>query len=54
MMKQACPVSIELVSRLLDLTKEMTLKECFVLDYAIIENMVINSDFEEGVRSLLI
>ena len=49
-----CPVSVELVHRLITNAKNMNLKDTFILDYVILEHMAVNPDFREGVRSVLI
>lgn len=38
---------------MIDQAKTKTLKECFELDYVVIEHMVVSADFKEGVRSVL-
>jgi hypothetical protein len=53
-MKEVCPVSIELVHRLITETKNMSLKECFIRDFQVIEHMVVSDDFKEGVRCVLV
>jgi hypothetical protein len=35
------------------LTKNLTLKEAFVNDTIVVENMAFNADFAEGVRCVL-
>ena len=52
-MGEVCPVSIELVWRLITRTKKMTVKECFINDFEVIEHMVVSDDFKEGVRCVL-
>ena len=32
----------------------MTLKQCFVRDFEVIEHMVVSDDFKEGVRCVLV
>jgi enoyl-CoA hydratase len=52
-LKQVCPTSIELVCRMIRKAKSMTLKECFIQDFMVIEHMVVSPDFKEGVRCVL-
>jgi enoyl-CoA hydratase len=53
-MRELCPLSLELTFRLIAQAKEMTLKQCFVRDFQVIEQMVGSPDFREGVRCVLL
>ena len=53
MLSQVCPASVELIHQLIKSTETMSLKECLVRDFQVIEHMVVSSDFKEGVRCVL-
>jgi len=53
LLKDQCPVSVELIYLLIRNAEKLTLRECFIIDYQIIEHMATNYDFKEGVRCVL-
>lgn len=48
------PTSLKITLRQLQLGKTMTLRECLQMDFRLAVHCVIDSDFKEGVRALLI
>ena len=53
-MSSVCPLSVELIYRILEDTSTMTIKECLERDNYVSENIVNGHDYNEGVRCLLI
>lgn len=48
------PTSLKVTLRQLQLGKTMTLRECLQMEFRLAVNCIIDSDFKEGVRALLI
>ena len=49
-----CPMSLAVTTKLINLGKSKTLKECLVLEYQLCQYMVYRSDFNNGVDSILV
>jgi hypothetical protein len=53
-MQKQSPLSMVSTQRLLQLGRNKSLVECFVMEYALLEQWMVHGDFMEGVRALLI
>jgi enoyl-CoA hydratase/carnithine racemase len=53
-MRKQSPLSMVTTQRLLQLGRNKAMAECFVMEYALLEEWMIYGDFMEGVRALLI
>ena len=49
-----CPMSLAVTVKLLDICKSKTLKQCLSIEYQLSQFMVYRSDFNKGVKSVLI
>lgn len=54
LLSKMSPTSLKVTLRQLQLGKTMTLRECLQMEFRLAVNCVIDSDFKEGVRALLI
>jgi len=53
-MRKQSPLSMVTTQRLLQLGRNKAMAECFVMEYALLEEWMVHGDFMEGVRALLI
>ena len=51
---QRCPMSLAVTTKLLDLCKSKTLKECLNIEYQLSQSMVYRDDFNNGINSVLV
>jgi enoyl-CoA hydratase/carnithine racemase len=49
-----CPMSLAVTTKLIDLGKSKTLKECLNMEYQLSQHMVYRADFNNGVDSVLV
>lgn len=54
LLSKMSPASLKITLRQLQLGKTMTLRECLQMEFRLAAHCVIDSDFKEGVRALLI
>ena len=48
------PLSLQVTLMAMDLAKEQTLQDCLFTDYRIVNRMLVNEDFFEGIRAKII
>jgi hypothetical protein len=53
-MEQQCPISVHVTFKNIQMSRNMTAKDCFINDYAISQRFMQGNDFFEGVRCMLI
>jgi hypothetical protein len=53
-MRKQSPLSMVTTQRLLQLGRHKAMAECFVMEYALLEEWMVYGDFMEGVRALII
>ena len=53
-MRKQSPLSMVTTQRLLQLGRNKVMAECFLMEYALLEEWMVHGDFMEGVRALLI
>ena len=53
-MRKQSPLSMVTTQRLLQLGRNKAMAECFLMEYALLEEWMVHGDFMEGVRALLI
>jgi len=53
-MNEQCPISLGVVHRLIKSAKNKTLKECFIQDFNICQHSIVDPNFAEGVRTVLV
>lgn len=53
-LNEQCPVSVGIVQRLINSAKSKSLKECFVQDYNVCQRSIVDPNFAEGVRTVLV
>jgi enoyl-CoA hydratase/carnithine racemase len=53
-LNEQCPMSLGIVHRLIHSAKNKTLKECFIQDYNICQKSIVDPNFAEGVRTVLV
>ena len=49
-----CPMSLAVTTKLFEISKSKTLKECLNIEYQLSQNMVYRDDFNNGVDSVLV
>ena len=49
-----CPMSLAVTTKLIDLGKSKTLRQCLDMEYQLSQHMVYRDDFNNGVKSILI
>jgi enoyl-CoA hydratase/carnithine racemase len=54
MINDQSPFSVALIHKLITISKNRSLKECFIQDYYLMQKMVVDPNFAEGVRCVLI
>jgi len=53
-MRKQSPLSMVTTQRLLQLGRNKAMADCFLMEYALLEEWMVHGDFMEGVRALLI
>ncbi|NQY43280.1 MAG: enoyl-CoA hydratase/isomerase family protein [Legionellales bacterium] len=53
-LKMCSPLSLQVTLMAMDLAKEQTLQDCLFTDYRIVNRMLVNEDFFEGIRAKII
>jgi enoyl-CoA hydratase len=54
MLEEQCPFSTHVTHRSIGLSKDRSLRECFLQDFILAQHFSVNQNFSEGVRCLLI
>ena len=49
-----CPMSLAVTTKLIEVCKSKTLKECLIIEYQLSQHMVYRDDFNSGVDSILV
>lgn len=53
-LKEQCPVAIGVVQKLVETAKEKSFRECFLRDYKLVQHFIVDPNFAEGVRTVLV
>lgn len=53
-LNEQCPPSIGVIHRLIETAKGKSYRECFLRDYKLVQHYIVDPNFAEGVRSVLI
>lgn len=53
-MSEQSPLSVGIVKRLIDSAHNKTIKECFLQDFYLCQKAIVDKNFSEGVRTVLV
>lgn len=51
---EQCPISLGIIYRLIDSAKTKTIRECFIQDFNLCQKSIVDPNFAEGVRTVLV
>jgi enoyl-CoA hydratase len=53
-LNEQCPSSVGVVQRLIETAKDKSYRECFLRDYNLVQHYIVDPNFAEGVRTVLV
>lgn len=53
-LNEQCPVSVGVVQKLVETAKDKSYRECFLRDYKLVQHFIVDPNFAEGVRTVLV
>ena len=53
-MNDQCPLSVGVVQKLIETAKDKSFKECYQRDYKLVQHYIVDPNFAEGVRTVLV